>query len=154
MSISSRPTHIRVEYRLNDGLMNLMRVLCTQRKVNEYLFEDRKEKSRLHIMKDADAHIMCFGHTHKPCHRIPEEQTENGVRYRHAITIGSVGKPKNGSPKGCYVMLTINEYSSTKRKNSVHAAFVRFNYDVEQANKAIKERPLPNGCAAMLRRGY
>lgn len=109
LSISSRPAHIRVEYQLNDGLMNLMRVLCTQRKINEYLFEDREEKSRLHIMKDADAHIMYFGHTHKPCHRIPEEQTENGVRYRHAITIGSVGKPKNGSTKGCYVMLTINE---------------------------------------------
>ena len=38
--------------------------------INEYLFEDRAEKSLLRIMEDADADIMCFGHTHKPYHRI------------------------------------------------------------------------------------
>ncbi|MEZ4905729.1 MAG: metallophosphoesterase family protein [Spirosomataceae bacterium] len=66
------------------------------RKINEYLFEDREEKSLLRIMRDADADVMCFGHTHKPYHRTLAETSEDTTRYRHAINIGSVGKPKDG----------------------------------------------------------
>ncbi len=59
------------------------------RKINEYLFEDRDEKSLLRIMDRADADIMCFGHTHKSYHRIlPIEPGEN-PHYRHATDIGS-----------------------------------------------------------------
>src|SRR5687768_211647 len=63
------PAHIRVEFKLNDDQLNLLLVHGSPRKINEYLFEDRDEKSMLRIMQDADANIMCFGHTHKPYHR-------------------------------------------------------------------------------------
>jgi predicted phosphodiesterase len=105
-------------------------------------------------MKEADADIMCFGHTHKPYHRIMEEQDNDTAHFRHAINIGSVGKPKDGDPRGCYVLLTINEYTTTTLKNSVHVEFVRFDYDVEKAASAIEASDLPNEYADMLRRGY
>jgi len=105
-------------------------------------------------MEQADADIMCFGHTHKPYHRIlPTERTEN-THYRHAINIGSVGKPKDGNPQGCYVILTINQDSSITKKEAVLVEFIRFDYDVEKAAKAVEDSPLPNDYAEMLRKGY
>lgn len=141
------PAHIRVEYQLNEDKLNLLLVHGSPRKVNEYLFEDREEKSMLRILEQADADILCFGHTHKPYHRIIE--TEG--RFRHAINIGSVGKPKDADPRGGYVMLTINENSSITDKNSIEVEFIRFEYDIEKAAKAVEDSPLPNEYADMLR---
>ena len=147
------PAHIRVEYQLNNDKLNLLLVHGSPRKINEYLFADRDEKSMLRIMEQADAHIMCFGHTHKPYHRILNSMAENKNHFRHAINIGSVGKPKDGDPRGCYVLLTIQPFSNTKVEESVQVEFVRFNYDVEKAAKAVENSPLPNEYAEMLRKG-
>ena len=148
------PLHIKVEFQLNNDKLSLLLVHGSPRKINEYLFEDREEKSLYRIMEQADADIMCFGHTHKPYHRIlPTEQTEN-LHYRHAVNIGSVGKPKDNNPKGCYVILTINVDSSTRNKDAVQVEFVRFEYDVEKAAKAVEDSPLPNEYADMLRKGH
>jgi putative phosphoesterase len=148
------PAHIKVEFQLNNDKLNLLLVHGSPRKINEYLFEDRDEKSLLRIMEQADADIMCFGHTHKPYHRVlPSVPTENS-HYRHAINIGSVGKPKDNNPNGCYVILSISAESSVAYKGAVQVDFIRFEYDVEKAAKAIEESPLPNDFAEMLRRGY
>lgn len=148
------PAHIKVEFQLNNDQLNLLLVHGSPRKINEYLFEDRDEKSLLRIMDQADADIMCFGHTHKPYHRIlPTEPVQNS-HYRHAINIGSVGKPKDDDPRGCYVLLTITENGSRTNKDSAQVEFIRFEYDVEKAAKAIQESTLPNGYAEMLRKGY
>ncbi len=148
------PAHIRVEFQLNNNKLNLLLVHGSPRRINEYLFEDREEKSLYRIMEAADADIMCFGHTHKPSHRIlPTEPSENN-HYRHAINIGSVGKPKDGDARGCYVIIGINETSSVERKDSVQVEFIRFTYDVEKAAKAVEESPLPNEYADMLRKAY
>lgn len=148
------PAHIKVTFQLNNDKLNLLLVHGSPRRINEYLFEDRDEKSLLRIMEQADADIMCFGHTHKPYHRIlPTEPTENS-HYRHAINIGSVGKPKDGNARGCYVLLTINPESSINQKNTVQVEFVRFEYDVERAAKAVEDSPLPNDYAEMLRNGF
>ena len=145
------PAHIRVEFQLNEDKLNLLLVHGSPRKINEYLFEDRDEKSLLRIMEQADADIMCFGHTHKPYHRIV---SENESHYRHAINIGSVGKPKDQDPRGSYVLLTLNENSSVADKDSVQVEFIRFSYDVEKAARAVEESPLPDVYADMLRGGY
>ena len=147
------PAHIKVEFQLNEVKLNLMLVYGSPRKINEYLFEDREEKSMLSIMQDADADIMCFGHTHKPYHRILNSGVEGQNHFRHAINIGSVGKPKDGNPQGGYVLLIINENSSILNKESIKFQFIRFNYDVEAAAKAVEESPLPNEYAESLRKG-
>jgi putative phosphoesterase len=148
------PAHIRIEFQLNNDKMNLLLVHGSPRRINEYLFEDREEKSLLRIMQDADADIMCFGHTHKPYHRVLNSGSSEAPNFRHAINIGSVGKPKDNNPKGCYVLLTINQDSSVLNAESIQVEFVRFEYDVEKAAKAVEESPLPNEYAENLRRGY
>lgn len=171
------PAHIRVEFQLNHDKFNLLLVHGSPRRVNEYLFEDREEKSLLRIMQDADADIMCFGHTHKPYHRIlpsvadepsagpsvpltrrtagatlPSAPSDFRVSgFRHAINIGSVGKPKDGDPRGCYVLLHINDHSNTADKDNIRVEFIRFAYDVEKAARAVEGSPLPQAFADALR---
>lgn len=147
------PSHIRLEYLLNGVKRNILFVHGSPRKVNEYLFEDRPERSMIRIMEEADADILCFGHTHKPYHRILKSDHEGSEHYRHAINIGSIGKPKDGNPRGGYVILTINADSTVANKDSISVEFIRFEYDVEKAAKAVEDSPLPNPYADMLRNG-
>lgn len=147
------PAHIKLEFQLNNDKLNLLLVHGSPRKINEYLFEDREEKSMMRIMADADADIMCFGHTHKPYHRILPVIPDENPHYRHAVNIGSVGKPKDGDARGGYVILHMNENSSTHDKNSIQVEFIRFEYDVERAAKAVEDSPLPNAYAESLRTG-
>jgi predicted phosphodiesterase len=150
--LRSLPAHIILEFQLNNDKLNLMLVHGSPRKVNEYLFEDREEKSMLRIMEQADADILCFGHTHKPYHRIMKTGDPVYSNYRHAINIGSVGKPKDGDPRGCYVLLTIDQNSSVFSKESIKVGFIRFDYDIEAAAQAVEESPLPYEYADMLRK--
>jgi predicted phosphodiesterase len=147
------PAHIKVEFQLNNDKLNLLLVHGSPRKINEYLFEDRDEKSMLRIMEQADADIMCFGHTHKPYHRILNSGIDGKDHFRHAINIGSVGKPKDSNPQGGYVMLTVNDNSSSLNADSIQTEFIRFNYDIEKAARAVEESPLPNAYAESLRIG-
>ena len=142
------PAHIKIEFQLNNDKLNLLLVHGSPRKINEYLFEDRDEKSLLRIMQDADADIMCFGHTHKPYHRILPSAPSG---FRHAINIGSVGKPKDGDPRGGYVLLTIDGNSSIRDKNATRIDHIRFTYDVEKAARAVEASPLPDAYAESLR---
>ena len=145
------PAHIKVEFQLNNDKLNLLLVHGSPRRVNEYLFEDREEKSLLRIMQDADADIMCFGHTHKPYHRVLPSIPDDHRHYRHAINIGSVGKPKDGDPRGGYVLLHINDHSNTTDKDCIRVEFIRFDYDVEKAARAVEGSPLPQAFADALR---
>lgn len=147
------PAHIHLEFQLNTDKLNLLLVHGSPRKINEYLFEDRDEKSLLRIMEQANADIMCFGHTHKPYHRVLQYAYGKN-HFRHAINTGSVGKPKDGDPQGCYVILTLTEYSSIQDPNSISVEFIRFAYDVEKAAQAIEKSILPDAYADMLRKGY
>jgi predicted phosphodiesterase len=148
------PAHLKVEYKLHDDKLNLLLVHGSPRKINEYLFEDRDEASLLRIMKEADADIMCFGHTHKPYHRILNDSKDKPTHFRHAINIGSVGKPKDNDNRGGYVLLTIDSTSSVLNKDSIQVEFIRFPYDIDKAARAIEESILPNQYADNLRRGY
>lgn len=146
------PRHLRLEFEMNDGdWLQLLLVHGSPRKINEYLFEDRDEKSLLRILEMANADILCFGHTHKPYHRILQSGNRDAPHFRHAINIGSVGKPKDGDPCGCYALLHFDETSSTQRAESIRVEFIRFEYDVEQAARAVEESPLPNVYAQALR---
>ena len=148
------PAHIQVEFQLNSDNLFLLMVHGSPRKINEYLFEDRDEKSMMRIMVGSNADILLFGHTHKPYHRTFEYELDGKIAYRHAINLGSIGKPKDGDSRGCYVMLTLNENSSKFDKDSIEVEFVRVAYDVEKAAKAVEDSILPNEYADMLRRAF
>lgn len=136
----------------NDGQnIHALMVHGSPRKINEYLFEDRPEKSLLRIMEDAQADLMLVGHTHKPYHRVLTYQREDRTAYRHAVNIGSVGKPKDGDPRACYVIIRLVETLSLYAADAVRVEFRRVPYDVEQAVAAITHSALPNAYAEALR---
>lgn len=82
--------------------------------------------------------IVCVGHTHKAWLRIVGD-----VRY---INTGSVGRPKDGDWRAGYVLLDV-------LPASVNVEFVRVEYDVEMAARAILASDLPNDFADYLRTG-
>lgn len=90
-------------------------------------------------MEEAQADILCVGHSHKPYHRII-------YGNKHVINVGSVGKPKDGDSRGGYVILSIG--------NEIAVQFIRFSYNVEKAATAIEESPLPDELADRLRNSY
>jgi len=148
--LRSLPAHIRLEFGVNAEPWNLLMVHGSPRKINEYLFEDRADKSMLRMMLKASTHVMVFGHTHKPYHKKIED--ENG-EIRHAINIGSVGKPKDGDPRACYAILEWDGDLNLKDKNDLKVEFIRVDYDEEKAAKAVEESLLPSEFADMLRNG-
>jgi len=148
--LKNLPSHIKVEFKLNETPFNLMLVHGSSRSVNEYMLQDLDEAYVLELMQECNAHILCCGHTHKPYHRIIEHQNQ----HLHVINIGAVGKPKDGDPRGCYVILTVNENSTLNNKESIEVEFCRFEYDVEKAARAVEATPLPNEFADRLRKAY
>ncbi len=150
----SLPAHIGLTFDLNGEKINLLLVHASPRSVNQYLLEDMDEALLAEIMKEANADILSFGHSHKPYHRVLNTGVNGQIYFHHAINIGSVGKPKDQTPKGCYVILTIHQDSTLTNKDAVQVEFIRFDYDVERAAKAIEESPLPAELADMLRKGY
>ncbi len=152
--LATLPAHIRLEFQLNGQSLNMLLVHGSPQSNDEYLLEDKQEKEFLQVFKDAQADILCFGHSHKPYHRILNTLDENKNHFRHAINIGSVGKPKDGDPRACYVLLTIYDYSNTTVSESIEVQFIRVDYAIEKAAKAIEASPLPVQLADMLRLAY
>jgi putative phosphoesterase len=109
------------------------------RKINEYLYEDRPDATMERLLDIAEADVLVCGHTHIPYHRI----LPSG---RHVVNAGSVGKPKDGNPRPCYVVLE-------SLNNNLSVTFKRVSYDVERAAQAIEASDMPNEYAEMLRTG-
>ncbi len=106
-----------------------------------YVTEDRPdsflEKMAASIGAKAED-IVCFGHTHKPWQRVLD-----GVQF---INTGSVGRPKDGDWRACYVLLSLDA-------SGARVEFVRVAYDVEEAARAILESDLPDEFADVLKSG-
>ena len=106
-----------------------------------YWGEDRPDDFCLKMaghagMKPGD--VIAFGHTHLPWHR------EAGGM--HFVNAGSVGRPKDGDWRAGYVIVDVGD-----RRPEVE--FVRVEYDVEKAMKAIRDSELPDELAEYLRTG-
>jgi putative phosphoesterase len=127
------------EIRLKLGNLRVVLVHGSPRKINEYLFENRPDASLERLMDAAGADVLVCGHTHIPYHRI----LPGG---RHVINDGSVGKPKDGDPRACYITLNIDG-------NQVDVRFIRVAYNIELAAKAIESSDMPHEYAQMLRAG-
>jgi predicted phosphodiesterase len=106
-----------------------------------YVTEDRSDAFLEKMARDLGSRpedVICFGHTHKPWHRVVE-----GVQF---VNTGSVGRPKDGDPRAGYVLLTTEG-------SGVRIEFVRVAYDVDEAARAIRESELPAEFADFLRSG-
>jgi putative phosphoesterase len=105
------------------------------RKVNEYLFEDKPAKTFERIAAGAGCDVLVFGHTHKPW--IHE--------YGRVLFVncGSVGKPKDGDPRGGFAVLE-------RGTDGIDARIERFTYDAEFAAGRVSEAGLPDEYAEKL----
>lgn len=120
--------------------LNGYRVLMVHgspRRINEYLYEDRTQKSISRILAPHPIDILICGHTHKPYHRIIDDV--------HVINDGSVGKPKDGDPRACYLILHLDTI--------VKAEFRRVKYPIEQVCTEMIKAGLPAEFAKALRTG-
>lgn len=127
----------QIPLRLGD--LKVMLVHGSPRRVNEYLFEDRPEKSLERLLDMVEADVLVCGHTHLPYHRVL-------ASGRHVVNAGSVGKPKDGDPRACYVVLRAEG-------SELQVEFVRVAYDIERVAQAIEASELPHEYARMLRDG-
>jgi predicted phosphodiesterase len=106
-----------------------------------YWTQDRPDSFCLQMARQANAKpgdVIAFGHTHNPWFR-----TLDGI---HFVNTGSVGRPKDGDRRACYVVLDV-------REGDAHAEFIRVDYDVERAAAAIRESGLPADFAEHLLTG-
>lgn len=145
------PRHFKIDFQFKEETFGFLMVHGSPRKINEYLFEDHDEADLLAMMQQANVSIMAFGHTHKPFHRILRDETGN---HYHAINLGSVGKPKDGDNRACYVLLDISPETTMKNSESLKVEFIRVPYDVESIARQIEASPLPDAYADMLRKAY
>lgn len=152
--LATLPAHIQVDFELNEDKLKMLLVHGSPNRNDEYLLEDKDEADFIKIFKETGVDILCFGHSHKPYHRILSETTGESTRYFHAINTGSVSKPKDGNPQGGYVLLHIHKNSGKLNKNSIQVQFIRFDYDVEFSAKALENSPLPDELADRLRKAY
>jgi predicted phosphodiesterase len=106
-----------------------------------YVTEDRPDSFLEKMATALDSRagdVICFGHTHQPWQR-----EVGGIRF---VNTGSVGRPKDGDWRACYVLLMVDSAGT-------RAEFVRVDYDVEAAAKAITESELPREFAEFLKSG-
>jgi putative phosphoesterase len=101
---------------------------ATPHKNNIYWYEDRPEKFFTEMGVKTDADILIYGHTHKPYRK--------DIDGKIFINAGSVGKPKDGDPRACVTMITIEPMN-------VNVEFIRVAYDVEKMAAAITASGLP-----------
>jgi putative phosphoesterase len=122
------------ELRVDADGRRILLVHGSPRKMNEYLFEDRPISSFQRIAAASAADVIAFGHTHKPY-----TKQVDGVLFANA---GSVGKPKDGDWRACYVLV-----------EDGLATFRRVEYDVKGAAAAIRATDLPHEFARDIETG-
>ena len=124
---------------LEIGGQRVLLVHGSPRRINEYLYEDRPEKSVERVMDMVEAEVLVCGHTHLPYDRM----LPSG---RRIINAGSVGKPKDGDPRAGYITLEDVD-------GELKVEFIRVEYEVEKAAQAIEVTDMPDEYAEALRNG-
>jgi predicted phosphodiesterase len=82
--------------------------------------------------------VICFGHTHKPWHRVLD-----GV---HFVNTGSVGRPKDGDWRAGYVLLDVDA-------EGVRVEFARVAYDIAATIAGVRTAGLPGEFVRFLESG-
>jgi putative phosphoesterase len=116
------------DLRLELGDRGVHLVHGSPRKVNEYLFEDKPARLYERLAAAESDAVLVFGHTHKPW-----VDDFGGVRF---VNCGSVGKPKDGDPRGAFAILTATG-------TGVEVTIERVDYDAETVAREVAASGLP-----------
>lgn len=93
--------------------------------------------------------VCFFGHTHVPVAFIRDSMVRGGTYSKfkiepgkkYFINVGAVGQPRDGNPKAGYVVYDMDEGTVELR---------RLDYDIEKAQKKIRDAGLPDRLADRL----
>jgi predicted phosphodiesterase len=105
------------------------------RKVNEYLFEDKPASLYERLAAAETDQVLIFGHTH-----VPWVRDYGGVLF---VNCGSVGKPKDGDPRGAFAILTATP-------TGVDVTIERVHYDATAVAREVAAAGLPEELADRL----
>ena len=113
----------------------------------------------LHTLGDLETNFhyfegkICFvGHSHIPfvAERFPngeieilKEKVEMGPTEKYIVNAGSVGQPRDGDPRACYVMV-----------NGGRIEIIRVEYDIEKTQQKMLKADLPYPLIERLSRGH
>jgi diadenosine tetraphosphatase ApaH/serine/threonine PP2A family protein phosphatase len=99
-----------------------------------------------------DARVIFYGHNHQPVVVAEREGRpaaatpgEFGADGRWLVNVGSVGQPRDGDRRACYVVYDASD---------VRLEFVRVDYDVDAAAAKILKAGLPRVLAERLQYGW
>jgi putative phosphoesterase len=107
------------------------------RKVNEYLFEDKPARLYERLAAAERDDVLVFGHTHKPW-----VHEYGSVLF---VNCGSVGKPKDGDPRGAFAVLESDDAR-------VRVSIERVAYDTDAVAREVRAAGLPGEYADKLLR--
>jgi len=135
--------------RLADGFTLVHSTLDAPEKWG-YVFDELQAEAHFAYQSSS----LCFhGHTHVPVVfqktadrtvRLPPEPISPAFGHKLFINVGSVGQPRDGDPRACYV---------TCETATRAVAFHRVRYDVAAAQKRILDAGLPERLALRLALG-
>jgi putative phosphoesterase len=117
------------------GAVDVHLVHGSPRKVNEYLFEDKPSSLYDRLAAAERDPVLVFGHTHKPW-----VHEYGGVLF---VNCGSVGKPKDGDPRGAFAVLRA-------ASDGLDVSIERVAYDAESVAAEVREAGLPGELADKL----
>jgi predicted phosphodiesterase len=97
-------------------------------------------------------HVSFHGHSHRPCiwraDGLVRGPASSPVRLsaqtKYSVNVGSVGQPRDGDPRACYVLYDVKERVLCHR---------RVNYDVEKAQERFRKAGLPEQNRLRIRAG-
>jgi putative phosphoesterase len=124
------------ELRFEVGSVGVHLVHGSPRKVNEYLFEDKPASLYKRLAAAEEDRALVFGHTHKPWVREHE-----GVLF---VNCGSVGKPKDGDPRGAFAILRADG------SGQLDVTIERVAYDADAVAAEVRAAGLPGEFADKL----
>lgn len=157
---------LQTEIRFEEAGVRVLLTHGSPRRINEYLMPDRGEKQLARLAGEAEADVVCGGHVHIPYHRSfrvdPDDPASPLVHY---VNSGSVGKPKDGDPRACWIELLIGAADEVRAAapDDAYAApagvtdtwiglvIHRVAYDVDSVAEAVIAAGLPPTLAEALR---
>jgi putative phosphoesterase len=123
------------DLRFTVGSSKVHLVHGSPRKVNEYLFEDKPTSLYERLAAAEVDEVLVFGHTHKPW-----VHPYGDVLF---VNCGSVGKPKDGDPRGAFAILRADD-------TGLDVTIERVEYDAEAVAREVAASGLPTAFADKL----
>lgn len=142
-SISEKTIEIMSDFELTRVIDDFLLVHSSPREPENWHYildmEDAEENFDFFTQK-----LCLLGHTHRPYivfksetgEAILSKETEEVIKgeYRYLVNIGSVGQPRDGDPRSCYLIFD-------NKENSIRLK--RVQYDVRSTQKVMAEIGLP-----------